>query len=61
MPGLAYPFVFVCSSCGARVTVTRAEAADLWPDPDERTAVVRTAESLPRMSVTVLSRAREEQ
>jgi hypothetical protein len=38
MPGLAYPFVFECSSCGEETTVTRTDARDLSPDPDHRGA-----------------------
>jgi hypothetical protein len=37
--GLSYPFHFACDACGAEVSVTRAEARDLWPDPDSHDAV----------------------
>ncbi len=39
MPGLSYPFVFECNECGAETSVTRAEARDLYPNPDSLTAV----------------------
>ena len=39
MPGLSYPFVFECEECGTEATVTRAEAQDLYPNPDPLTAV----------------------
>jgi len=39
MPGLTYPFVFECEECGTEATVTRAEARDLYPNPDSLTAV----------------------
>ncbi len=39
MPGLSYPFVFECESCDRETTVTRAEARDLYPNPDSLTAV----------------------
>ena len=39
MPGLTYPFVFECESCGTEATVTRAEARDLHTNPDSLTAV----------------------
>jgi hypothetical protein len=39
MPDLTYPFVFECESCGTEATVTRAEARDLYPNPDSLTAV----------------------
>jgi hypothetical protein len=39
MPGLSYPFVFECDKCEAEATVTRAEAQDLYPNPDSLTAV----------------------
>ena len=39
MPGLTYPFIFECEECGTEATVTRAEARDLYPNPDSLTAV----------------------
>jgi len=36
---LSYPFVFSCHECEAETTVTRAEARDLYPNPDSLTAV----------------------
>jgi hypothetical protein len=39
MPGLSYPFVFECEECDTETTVTRAEARDLYPNPDSLTAV----------------------
>ncbi|MCS3613526.1 hypothetical protein GGP50_003300 [Salinibacter ruber] len=39
MPGLTYPFVFECEECSTEATVTRAEARDLYPNPDSLTAV----------------------
>ena len=39
MSGLSYPFVFECDECGAETSVTRAEARDLYPNPDSLTAV----------------------
>ena len=39
MPGLAYPFVFECSNCGNETKVTRSNALDLHPDPDDRGAL----------------------
>lgn len=39
MPGLSYPFVFECDGCEAEVTVTRAQARDLFPNPDSLDAV----------------------
>ena len=39
MPGLSYPFVFECDSCGAEATVTRSQARDLFVTPDSLDAV----------------------
>ena len=39
VPGLFYPFVFTCESCGTEVKVTRAEARDLSSNPDSLDAV----------------------
>jgi hypothetical protein len=39
MPGLSYPFVYECSSCGTETTVTREDARGLYPDPDSPNAV----------------------
>jgi len=39
MAGLSYPFVFECEKCGTETTVTRAEARDLYPNPDSLTAI----------------------
>jgi hypothetical protein len=39
VPGLSYPFVFACESCGTEVEVTRAEARDLSSNPDSLDAV----------------------
>jgi hypothetical protein len=39
MPGLTYPLAFKCENCGTETTVTRAEARDLYPNPDSLTAV----------------------
>jgi len=39
MPGLSYPFVFKCDACSAEVTVTRAQARALFPNPDSLDAV----------------------
>jgi len=39
MAGLSYPFVFESDKCEAEATVTRAEARDLYPNPDSLTAV----------------------
>lgn len=38
MPGLSYPFVFLCERCGEETTVTRSEARDLYPNPDSLNA-----------------------
>ena len=34
MPGLDYPFVYVCSNCEAETTIERSDAQDLHPNPD---------------------------
>jgi len=34
MPGLDYPFVYVCSTCGAETTIERPDAQELHPNPD---------------------------
>lgn len=39
MHGLAYPFVFKCSGCGAETQVTREDASDMHPDPDSQGAL----------------------
>lgn len=39
MPGLSYPFVFECDGCDAEATVTRAQARDLFPNPESLDAV----------------------
>jgi hypothetical protein len=39
MPGLSYPFVFECDSCGVEVEVTRDQATYMYPDPDNVDAV----------------------
>ena len=39
MPGLSYPFVYECSNCGAKTTVTRDDARGLHPDPDSLDAL----------------------
>lgn len=39
MAGLSYPFVFACKNCGTEIEVTRAEARDLFPNPDSLDAV----------------------
>jgi len=39
MPGLSYPFVYECTNCGAKTTITRTEARDLAVNPDSINAL----------------------
>ena len=39
MPDLSYPFTYECNSCGAKTTVTRADARDRHPDPENLDAL----------------------
>ncbi|WP_103028699.1 hypothetical protein [Salinibacter altiplanensis] len=39
MPGLDYPFDFVCAGCDKEITVERNDARDLTPNPDSVSAI----------------------
>ena len=34
MPGLSYPFTYVCLQCSEEVTVARSDVEDIQKDPD---------------------------
>ena len=34
MPGLSYPFTYVCLQCREEVTVARSDVEDIQKDPD---------------------------
>lgn len=39
MPGPSYPFVYKCSNCDNKTTVTRTDAPNLYPNPDSINAL----------------------
>jgi len=39
MTELSYPFIYECNSCGSETKVTRADAGDLHPNPENLDAL----------------------